>query len=104
MLTDAQKAALGTKEAFPGPALPVVVLPGDEEDYGGCLAAGRGFLPLPGGSPGGLPLRTLLGYRHRGPVPAGRPSTPPCSRPSAPGTRSSRRPRAAARSGTRGDG
>ncbi len=46
VLTDAQKSALGTKEAFRDLRYPVVVLPGDEEDYGGCLAAGRGFLHL----------------------------------------------------------
>ena len=46
VLTDAQKAALGTKRAFRDLRYPVVVLPGDEEDYGGCLAAGRGFLHL----------------------------------------------------------
>lgn len=46
VLTDAQKAALNSKKAFRDLRYPVVVLPGDEEDYGGCLAAGRGFLHL----------------------------------------------------------
>jgi MoaA/NifB/PqqE/SkfB family radical SAM enzyme len=42
----AQKEALEAKDAFEGLPYPVVVLPGDEEDYGGCLAAGRGFIHL----------------------------------------------------------
>jgi len=46
IITDEQKAALISKDAFRGLSYPVVVLPGDEEDYGGCLAAGRGFLHL----------------------------------------------------------
>jgi len=46
VLTDKQKTALAGKAAFSGLAYPVVVLPGDEEEYGGCLAAGRGFLHL----------------------------------------------------------
>lgn len=46
VLTEGQKAALGSKEAFRDLSFPVVALPGDEEDYGGCLAAGRGFLHL----------------------------------------------------------
>ena len=46
VLTDAQKDALAAKGAFRGLPYPVVALPGDEEDYGGCLAAGRGFLHL----------------------------------------------------------
>lgn len=46
VLTDDQKAALNSKEAFRGRAFPAVILPGDEEDYGGCLAAGWGFLHL----------------------------------------------------------
>ncbi len=46
VLTDAQKAALNSKQAFRNRPFPVVILPGDEEDYGGCLAAGRGFLHL----------------------------------------------------------
>jgi len=31
---------------FSGLPFPVVILPGDEEAYGGCLAAGRGFIHL----------------------------------------------------------
>ena len=46
VLTPAQKEALEDKDAFEGLPYPVVVLPGDEEDYGGCLAAGRGFIHL----------------------------------------------------------
>ncbi|HRY81553.1 MAG TPA: radical SAM protein, partial [Spirochaetia bacterium] len=46
VLTDAQKAALNSRKAFRGRTFPAVILPGDEEDYGGCLAAGRGFLHL----------------------------------------------------------
>lgn len=46
VLTDDQKAALNSKTIFRNLRYPVVVLPGDEEDYGGCLAAGRGFLHL----------------------------------------------------------
>ncbi|NLJ47550.1 MAG: radical SAM protein [Treponema sp.] len=45
-LTTTQKTALNSKAAFGGLRFPVVILPGDEEDYGGCLAAGRGFLHL----------------------------------------------------------
>ncbi len=46
VLTDEQKAALASRTAFRSLSCPVVVLPGDEEEYGGCLAAGRGFLHL----------------------------------------------------------
>jgi MoaA/NifB/PqqE/SkfB family radical SAM enzyme len=46
VLTAAQKEALEAKGEFAGLPYPVVVLPGDEDDYGGCLAAGRGFLHL----------------------------------------------------------
>ncbi len=46
VLTDRQMADLNSKEAFRDLGYPVVILPGDEEDYGGCLAAGRGFLHL----------------------------------------------------------
>jgi MoaA/NifB/PqqE/SkfB family radical SAM enzyme len=41
-----QRASLNAPERFAGLPFPVVVLPGDEEDYGGCLAAGRGFVHL----------------------------------------------------------
>jgi MoaA/NifB/PqqE/SkfB family radical SAM enzyme len=46
VLSPAQKAALGDKARFAGLPFPAVVLPGDEESYGGCLAAGRGFVHL----------------------------------------------------------
>lgn len=46
VLTEAQKRLLLSKELFSGLSYPVVTLPGDEEEYGGCLAAGRGFLHL----------------------------------------------------------
>jgi MoaA/NifB/PqqE/SkfB family radical SAM enzyme len=41
-----QKALLGDASLFAGLPFPVVSLPGDEEAYGGCLAAGRGFVHL----------------------------------------------------------
>jgi MoaA/NifB/PqqE/SkfB family radical SAM enzyme len=46
VLTDSQKAELEKPGAFGGLPYPVVVLPGDEAEYGGCLAAGRGFVHL----------------------------------------------------------
>lgn len=46
VLSSGQKNALGEKGRFEGLPYPVVVLPGDEEAYGGCLAAGRGFVHL----------------------------------------------------------
>lgn len=46
VLSPAQQEALEAKGGFAGLPYPVVVLPGDEEDYGGCLAAGRGFIHL----------------------------------------------------------
>jgi MoaA/NifB/PqqE/SkfB family radical SAM enzyme len=46
VLTDTQKAAFIAKDAFRDLSYPVIVMPGDEEDYGGCLAAGRGFIHL----------------------------------------------------------
>lgn len=46
VLTPAHQEALESKGGFAGLPYPVVVLPGDEEDYGGCLAAGRGFIHL----------------------------------------------------------
>ena len=45
-----QRASLSEIERNAGLPFPIVALPGDEEDYGGCLAAGRGFIHL---SPGG---------------------------------------------------
>jgi MoaA/NifB/PqqE/SkfB family radical SAM enzyme len=41
-----QRALLNEPKRFDGLPFPVVVLPGDEEAYGGCLAAGRGFVHL----------------------------------------------------------
>lgn len=41
-----QQAFLNDTEHFSGLPFPVVALPGDEEAYGGCLAAGRGFVHL----------------------------------------------------------
>jgi MoaA/NifB/PqqE/SkfB family radical SAM enzyme len=41
-----QKAALEETARFAALPYPVIALPGDEEDYGGCLAAGRGFVHL----------------------------------------------------------
>ncbi|MCX7026409.1 MAG: radical SAM/SPASM domain-containing protein [Spirochaetes bacterium] len=41
-----QRASVNAPERFADLPFPVVVLPGDEEDYGGCLAAGRGFVHL----------------------------------------------------------
>jgi MoaA/NifB/PqqE/SkfB family radical SAM enzyme len=46
VLEPAQKAALADESRFEGLAFGVVQLPGDEEAYGGCLAAGRGFVHL----------------------------------------------------------
>ena len=46
VLTAAQKAAFAEEGRFDGLGLGVVQLPGDEEAYGGCLAAGRGFVHL----------------------------------------------------------
>lgn len=46
VLTPGQKEAIEARGGFAGLPYPVVVLPGDEEDYGGCLAAGRGFIHL----------------------------------------------------------
>ncbi|HWP68013.1 MAG TPA: radical SAM/SPASM domain-containing protein [Rectinemataceae bacterium] len=41
-----ERATLGDIEGLAGLPFPVVALPGDEEAYGGCLAAGRGFVHL----------------------------------------------------------
>jgi len=41
-----QRDLLGEIEGLPGLPFPIVALPGDEEAYGGCLAAGRGFVHL----------------------------------------------------------
>lgn len=46
VLSPEQKLALEEKGRFASLPYPVVALPGDEEDYGGCLAAGRGFVHL----------------------------------------------------------
>ncbi|MGA2547632.1 MAG: radical SAM/SPASM domain-containing protein [Rectinemataceae bacterium] len=44
VLSDAQRAALNDESRTAGLSYPVIRLPGDEEAYGGCLAAGRGFI------------------------------------------------------------
>jgi MoaA/NifB/PqqE/SkfB family radical SAM enzyme len=41
-----QRTLLNAPGSFADLPFPVVVLPGDEEAYGGCLAAGRGFVHL----------------------------------------------------------
>lgn len=46
VLTPGQKARLESRDAFAGLPYPVVALPGDESEFGGCLAAGRGFVHL----------------------------------------------------------
>ena len=46
VLGAAQKAALAEPGRFDDLSFGVIQLPGDEEAYGGCLAAGRGFLHL----------------------------------------------------------
>jgi MoaA/NifB/PqqE/SkfB family radical SAM enzyme len=46
VLTDDQRAALNDETRSLGLPYPVIRLPGDEEAYGGCLAAGRGFVHL----------------------------------------------------------
>jgi MoaA/NifB/PqqE/SkfB family radical SAM enzyme len=46
VLSDAQRAALNDPELAAGMPCPVIGLPGDEESYGGCMAAGRGFIHL----------------------------------------------------------
>ena len=46
VLTDSQKAELSRPGRFDGRPFMTVSLPGDEEAFGGCLAAGRGFIHL----------------------------------------------------------
>lgn len=46
VLTDGQKAELSREERFRKYSFMNVSLPGDEEAFGGCLAAGRGFIHL----------------------------------------------------------
>lgn len=46
VLSDAQKAALSREGRFDAYSFMTVSLPGDEEAFGGCLAAGRGFIHL----------------------------------------------------------
>jgi len=46
VLTAAQKTALEEEARFEGLDYGVIQLPGDEGAYGGCLAAGRGFIHL----------------------------------------------------------
>ncbi|MCE5257171.1 MAG: radical SAM protein [Spirochaetaceae bacterium] len=45
-LSSEQKARWSDSHNFKGVGYPVIQLPGNEEDYGGCLAAGRGFIHL----------------------------------------------------------
>jgi MoaA/NifB/PqqE/SkfB family radical SAM enzyme len=46
VLSDAQRSILNDQSLTAGLPYPVVRLPGDEEAYGGCLAAGRGFVHI----------------------------------------------------------
>ncbi len=46
VLGPGQKQRLLSRPGFAALPYPVVILPGDEEAYGGCLAAGRGFIHL----------------------------------------------------------
>lgn len=46
VLTDGQKADLSRPKRFDDYRFLTVSLPGDEESFGGCLAAGRGFIHL----------------------------------------------------------
>jgi MoaA/NifB/PqqE/SkfB family radical SAM enzyme len=46
VLSDSQRAALNDESRTAGLSYPVIRLPGDEEAYGGCLAAGRGFIHI----------------------------------------------------------
>lgn len=46
VLSDAQKADLSRKGRFDSYGFMTVSLPGDEEAFGGCLAAGRGFIHI----------------------------------------------------------
>ncbi len=45
-LTEEQKAHLRETADFSGLNMLTVLLPGDEDKYGGCLAAGRGFIHI----------------------------------------------------------
>jgi Predicted Fe-S oxidoreductases len=44
--SEEQRAELNSSELGIGHEYPIIRLPGDEEEYGGCLAAGRGFAHL----------------------------------------------------------
>jgi MoaA/NifB/PqqE/SkfB family radical SAM enzyme len=46
VLSDAQRAELNHPENLEKMPCPVVALPGDEAAYGGCMAAGRGFIHI----------------------------------------------------------
>jgi MoaA/NifB/PqqE/SkfB family radical SAM enzyme len=46
VLDEAQRGRLNDLRTTDGLPFPVVRLPGDEEAYGGCLAAGRGFIHI----------------------------------------------------------
>lgn len=46
VVSASQRSLLNDAGRFSNLPYPVVVLPGDEEAYGGCLAAGRGFVHL----------------------------------------------------------
>jgi len=46
VLSDAQREMLNDETRTAGLPYPVIRLPGDEEAYGGCLAAGRGFVHI----------------------------------------------------------
>jgi MoaA/NifB/PqqE/SkfB family radical SAM enzyme len=46
VLDDAQRSRLNAPGLGRGLPYPIIRLPGDEEEYGGCLAAGRGFAHL----------------------------------------------------------
>jgi MoaA/NifB/PqqE/SkfB family radical SAM enzyme len=46
VLDEAQRSALNDERRTEGLPYPVIRLPGDEEAYGGCLAAGRGFIHI----------------------------------------------------------
>lgn len=51
VLSDEQRARLNDQAATGSLPYPIIRLPGDEEAYGGCLAAGRGFIHVaPGGA------------------------------------------------------
>ena len=46
VLSDGQRAALNDESRTASLPFPVIRLPGDEAAYGGCLAAGRGFVHI----------------------------------------------------------